>query len=122
MTRSFRFTPLTLNIIRRHAGMRRNASTIAGMLNCSPSTVEMICRQHGIEMVTIEDGAPPLTPYRAPSGVRALCRTVEVHVAVEALELIQREAVRRGVKPATLIARVAEIVAQDSLFAAVLDK
>ena len=120
--RSFRFTPLTLNIIRRHAGMRRDASTIAGMLNCSAGTIESICLKHGIELVTIPDGAPPLSPYRSADGNHPQFRTVEVPIGREALELIQREAARRGVKAATLIARVSEIVATDSLFCAVLDR
>lgn len=120
--RSFRFTPLTLTIIRRHAEQRRSAATIAGMLNCSPSTVEMICKQHGIEIVDILDGAPPLSPYRSPDGGRPQFRPIEISIGAEAFELIQREAARRGVKAATLIARVSEIVASDRLFGAVLDK
>jgi hypothetical protein len=119
--RGFRFTPLTLNIIRRHAGNRRDASFIAGMLNCSTGTVESICSKHGIELVAVEDGAPPLSPYRSADGNRPQYRTIEVPIGCEALELIQREAARRGVKAATLIARVSEIVAADGLFKAVLD-
>jgi hypothetical protein len=122
MMRSFRFTPLTLNIIRRHAGNRRDASTIAGMLNCSPGTIESICNKHGIELVAIPDGAAPLSPYRSADGSRPQFRTIEVPIGLEAFGLIQREAARRGVKASTLIARVAEIVAADKLFSAVLDK
>jgi hypothetical protein len=122
MTRSFRFTPLTLTIIRRHAEHRRDSAFIASVLNCSPGTVENICSQHGIELVAIADDAPPLSPYRSPDGGRPQFRPIEVSIGVEAFELIQREAARRGVKAATLIARVSEIVAADKLFGAVLDR
>lgn len=120
--RSFRFTPLTLNIIRRQAERRRSAATIAADLNCSPGTVEMICKQHSIELVDIPDGAPPLSPYRPLAGGRPQYRPIEISIGVEAFDLIQREAARRGVKAATLIARLSEIVAADALFGAVLDK
>lgn len=120
--RSFRYTPLTLNIIRRHAEQRKTAATIAGMLNCSPNTIEMICKGHGIELVAIADGAPPLSPYRSPGGGKPQFRPIKVSIGAEAFDLIQREAARRGVKAATLIARVSEIVASDRLFGAVLDK
>lgn len=118
----FRFTPLTLNLIRRHADQRKDAATIAGMLNCSQGTIENICGKHGIELVTAPDCAPPLSPYRAPDAERARFRTIEVPIAAEALDLIQREAARRGVKASRLVARVCEVVATDSLFKAVLDQ
>src|SRR3954470_11460597 len=112
-TASFRFSPRTLSIIRRHAELRRNAATIAGMLNCSAGTIESICRQHGIELVTIANGAPPLSPYWPSQGNQPNFVTVEVPVGSEAMDLIRREAARRGVKASTLIARVSEIVARD---------
>jgi hypothetical protein len=120
-TASFRFTPRVLNLIRRHAELRRSGATIAKDLNCSEATIETICRQHGIELVGIPDGAPPLSRYRAPDG-RPSFVTVDVAIGTNAMELIRREAARRGVKATTLIARVAEIVAADQLFAAVLDR
>jgi len=118
----FRFTPLALNRIRQHAYNRRDAATIARLMNCSPNTIENICRQHGIDLVTISDGAPPLSPYRTSDGSRVICAPLEIHVGAEAMEMIRKEAARRGVKPQTLIARVSEIVAMDNIFAAVLDK
>jgi hypothetical protein len=120
--RSFRFTPLTLNVIRRHAAARRDAASIAKLMNCDQSTVENICNKHGIVLVTMPGAAPPLSPYKSSGGGRPNFVMVDVPMGHEALELIRREAARRGVKPATLIARVAEIVAMDSIFAAVLDK
>jgi hypothetical protein len=118
----FRFTPLTLGIIRRHAELRRDATTIAGMMNCSSDTIENICKHHGIELVKITDGAPPLSPCRTKDGIRPQFRAVDIAIANDAFERIQHEAARRGVRATTLIARVAEIVATDSLFSAVLDK
>lgn len=120
MKRTFRFTPLTLNAIRRHAGARRDAAAIARLMDCEPGTIENICGLHGIELVKIPDGAPPLK--RRTGEGRAEYVTVEVPVESKALLLIRREAARRGVKPSTLIARVAELVATDSMFAAVLDQ
>lgn len=122
MTGSFRFTPLTLGIIRRHGELRRNATTIAGMMNCSPGTIENICKQHGIELVDIPDGAPTPAPYRTSDGSTPQFRTVEAPIAAPAYDRIQREAVRRGLKASTLIARLSEIVATDDLFRAVLDR
>ena len=120
--RSFRFTPLTLNVIRRYAADRRDAAAIAKLVNCDQATIEHICNKHGVELVTIPDGAPPLSPYRSADGSRSQFVTIEVPVGNEAFELIRREATRRGVKPATLIARICEIVATDGLYSAVLDK
>jgi hypothetical protein len=122
MTRSFRFTPLTLTVIRRHADARRAAAAIAKLLGCSQNTVENICREHSIELVTISDGAPPLSQYRSADGAKPRFVMIDVPVGVEALELIRLEAARRGVRPATLIARLSEIVARDGLYAAVLDQ
>lgn len=122
MTRSFRFTPLTLTVIRRHAVARRDAATIAALMNCSQSTIDNICREHGIQLIAVSDGAPPLSPYRSADGGRPRFVTIDVPVGVEALELIRIEAARRGVRPSTLIARVSEIVARDGLYAAVLDQ
>jgi hypothetical protein len=122
MTRSFRYTPLTVNVIRRHAQARRGAAAIATLMNCSQATIEGICLKHDIELVTIADGAAPLSPYKATDGGRPRFVMIDVPLGFEALELIRIEAARRGVRPATLIARVSEIVARDGLYAAVLDQ
>jgi hypothetical protein len=121
MMPAFRLTPGSLNAIRRYAADRRSAVTIARLMNCAAGTVENICRDHGIELVSIPDGEPPPKPYRTRDGSRVQAVTIEVPIASEAMELIRREATRRGVKPATLVARVSEIVATDGMFKAVLD-
>ena len=120
----FRFTPLALTLIREHAAKRSNAATIAAIMNCSQSTVERICQIHGVELVEIENGAPPLAPTynRARDGSRPNYRTVELTIPVEVVERFQREAMRRGCTYTRLIERVCEVVATDLLFPAVLDQ
>lgn len=121
MTRSFRLTPLTLNVIRRYARGRRDAASIAKLMNCGQGTIEAICNKHGIELVALA-GAPPPSSYRSAEGGNARFVSIDIAIGWEALELIRHEAARRGVKPSTLIARISEIVAADSLYAAVLDQ
>jgi hypothetical protein len=121
MIGDFRLTPGSLAAIRRYADGRRSAETIARLMNCAAGTIENICRDHGIELVAISDGAPAPKAYRTRDGRRYSCVTLEVAVADEPMETIRREAVRRGVKPATLVARLAEIVATEDLFSAVFD-
>lgn len=122
MTTAFRLTPDSLKAIRRYAADRRNAATIARLMSCAPGTVENICRDHGIDLVTIADGEPPPKPYRTKDGSRVTAVTLEVPIASEAMELIRQEAIRRGVKPSTLVSRVSEIIAIDGMFKAVLDR
>lgn len=122
MMSEFRLTPESLKAIKRYAGDRRNAERIATLMSCTVGTIENICRDHGIELVTIDDGERTPRPYRNKDGSRFVnAVTIEVSIAAEPMELIRQEAVRRGVKPATLVARLSEIVATDGMFKAVLD-
>lgn len=116
----FRLTPDSLNLIRRHADGRRNGEAIARLVGCSPGTIDNIAREHGIEIVK-EDGAAPLAQCRRPK-VGAGIVVLEVPIGSVAMEAIRQEANRRGCKPNTLVSRLAEIVATDRIFSAVLDK
>lgn len=134
MTRSFRFTPRALAVIQRHARGRRSASSIAAIMGCETGTIENICRKHGVEISPRDGDEPehmasrcPLTgnvdPLLNPNRRRARnnLTAVGIEIAGGALSVIEREAARRGTTSPILIARIAELVAQDGLFLAVLD-
>jgi hypothetical protein len=116
----FRLTPESLNRIKKYAADRRSAGAIARLLACSVGTIENIAREHGIDIVK-DDGAPPLSRCR-PTFAGGSTIVLEVPIGSAAMEQIRQEANRRGCKPAALVARMAEIVATDKIFAAVLDK
>jgi hypothetical protein len=113
MRRSFRYTALSVQQIAAYARDRKDAATIAALMNCRVDTIENICRKHAIDVV----GAKP-SPF--PHGKRL--QVIDVPVEVQVFEKISHEAARRGVRPAVLIARLAEIAATDGLWAAVLDQ
>lgn len=113
----FRFTPQTLKTIREHAANRMNGERIALYLGCDVGTVERICRQHGISLVSISDGAPPVTVAGRENSVPVQCA-----IEAGAMDKLRVEAARRGVRVQVLVARMAEVVAKDNLFAAVFDK
>lgn len=115
MRREFRLTPRALDLIRRYARDRLNAERIGRLLNCSAGTIETICNKHGIELAKADD-APLKRKLVQPDVV------VDVPINAKAMELIRSEALRRGWKASTLISRVAEIVATDQIFGAVIDK
>lgn len=122
MTRaSFRYTTRSVSLIARYAHDRMSSAAIAGLMNCSQTTVENICRKHEIRLVNIPNGAKPLDPYVAKRRGDMFI-PVQVPIAAAALDRINLEASRRGAKPSTLIARLCEIVATDDLFSAVLDR
>lgn len=116
----FRLTPNSLKLIRRYAADRRNAEAIARLVGCSAGTIENVARKHGIEIMK-EDGAPPLAQCRRPAAGAGTI-VLEVPIGTAAMESIRQEANRRGCKPNTLVSRLAEIVATDKIFSAVLDK
>jgi len=120
--RAFSLTPDALRDIRRHAADRHSAAAIARVMFCSAGTIENVCRKHGIELVSIPDGLPPVKRHRSGNCRAVRFASVQVSIANEALEEITREARRRGLRPETLIARVVEIVSLDGLFSAVVDK
>jgi len=116
----FRLTPDSLKLIKRYAADRRNAAAIARLVGCSTATVANVARDHGIEIVE-HDGAPPLSQCRRPAAGAGTI-VLEVPIGSAAMEAIRQEANRRGCKPNTLVGRMAEVVATDKIFGAVLDK
>lgn len=116
----FRLNPASLKLIRQYAASRRNAEAIARLVGCSVGTIDNIAREHGIEIMK-DDGAPPLAQCRRPAAGAGTI-TLEVPIGSAAMEAIRQEANRRGCKPNTLVSRLAEIVATDRIFSAVLDK
>lgn len=133
MRRSFRYTILTVNLIRRYASARHSVASIARLVGCEPSTVETICRKHDIDLlggavppVAPSHDLPPaclLDPMLNPGRRRARNNLtgIKLEIASGALCVIEREAARRGTTPAILIARMSELIARDDIFAAVLD-
>jgi hypothetical protein len=134
LKRSFRFTPLTLAVIQRHARDRRSVAAIATIVGAEVSTVENICRKHGIEVAMRDGAAPTVVPPALPSGpfvdpmldparrkARNNLTTVKIEIANGALSVIEREAARRGTTSPILIARMSELIAQDGLFVAVIE-
>lgn len=131
--KSFRYTILTVNLIRRHARGGLSASSIARLMECQVSTIEMICRKHEIEFACQPEaaslvpepavGAPPVHPMLDPVRRRARNNLTGMRLEIGggALTVIEREAARRGTTASILVARMAELIAQDNIFAAVLD-
>jgi hypothetical protein len=116
--RSFRYTAKAVAQIREFARRRMDAVRIADKMKCRAATVENICRKHSIPLVTLPDGAPPVS---VQPGKRVRYAMVDVPIARDLLEKILAEANRRGTKPQHLIGRLAEVVARDDLFSAVFD-
>lgn len=132
--KTFRYTILTVNLIRRHAKARHSIASIARLMDCLPSTIETICKKHGIEIGAGDAPSPSIAPHAAPDvpfvhplldPARRRARNnltgIKLEIANGALGVIEREAARRGTTPSVLIARMAELIAQDGMFAAVLD-
>lgn len=113
----FRYTPRSVGTIKLHARTMA-PETIAAIMRCPVSTVELICRKHGIEMLG-EDYVPP-----PPPEDDRLLKRKRVEISVDALSFVGlvNEARRRGLAPVDLIRQVVEAVARDGLYAAVLEK
>lgn len=121
--RSFRYTTKAVSQIKEFARQRMDVIRIADKMGCRPATIEKICRKHSITLVSIVDGQPPVGSYEVGRGIsRIRFAMVDVPIARDALDVIALEAARRGTKPQLLIGRLAEVVAEDNLFAAVFDR
>lgn len=117
MTRQAHFTPLLLRRIQRAARMGLSVERIAAQFHREISFIEETCRKHGIRITGVA------RPERAP--IRALAcdqSTIGVTIASSHLTQLEREAARRGTSAALLAATILNLVAQDSLFSAVLDQ
>jgi len=106
---TFRLSPDTLRQIRSYANNHLDAAAIGELMNCEPSTIRNICNHHGITLARHRTATPALI-------------STSVDLATPAMDRIRAEAARRGYKPSELIARVAEIVAEDMMFSAILDR
>ena len=130
---AFRYTPDALVKIRAWVRGGRDPSWMARQLDCSMATLIMVCADHDIPLVpkpVIGDAQPPLRVPDVPVEPRLdpvrrkLRRDVVVHAVHldrHASDALAREAARRGTNATTLAAVVLEIIASDTLFAAVLD-
>jgi len=131
--REFRFTPQTLRRIRSLVADGKGARSIASALGCKASSLENICRIHGIELraddaVVARVGADrpaPCLDYRldpARRRERPGLRPIIIEIAGGADNALAREAARRGTTATVLAARLIEIVAADDLFVALLEQ
>jgi hypothetical protein len=110
----FRYTPMTVKKIRRHAQTMKPA-TIAAFMKCPVDMVEMICRKHEIPMHD-RDGGGVEAPHEA------IKREIEIQIDINMLRAVKREASLRGLDTNILIERLIEKIAEDGLFGAVLDR
>lgn len=114
----FRYTPRTVGAIRLHARTMAPA-TIATIMRCPVSTIELICRKHGIEIREVDHVVPvPLSRAELKKAGTA----VEIYVDMVAFTIVAKEAKRRGTATRDLMAQLVEAVADDHMFAAVLDQ
>jgi hypothetical protein len=112
----FRYTPRTVGMIKLHARTMAPA-TIATIMRCPTSTIELICRKHGIDMRAEDCVALPAKVERG------LLKHVEIYVDGLSLHVVANEARRRGIPTCDLIARrLVEAIAEDHVFSAVLDR
>jgi hypothetical protein len=113
----FRYTPRTVGIIKLHARTMA-PPTIATIMRCPASTIELICRKHGIEMRE-SDKIEPVPP---PRDRLLKSRRVEIDIECLAFIVLANEARRRGIATRDLIAALIEGIADDHLFSAVLER
>lgn len=112
----FRYTPRTVGIIKAHARTLAPA-TIAILMRCPVSTIELICRKHDIE-VRESDKVEP-----APrTDTRAFSKKIDIDLDATCFMVVANEAKRRGTRPKDLIAELVEAIADDCMFSAVLDQ
>lgn len=113
----FRYTPRTVGIIKAHARTLAPA-TIAVLMRCPVSTIELICRKHDIE-VRESDKVEPAP--RAPD-IRTFSKKIDIDIDATCFMVVANEARRRGTRPKDLIADLVEAIADDCMFSAVLDQ
>lgn len=113
----FRYTPRAVGIIKQHAKTLAPA-TIAILMRCPVSTIELICRKHDIEVRESDKVDPP--PRAAQ--VRTFSKKIDIDIDATSFIVVANEARRRGTRPKDLIADLVEAIADDHMFSAVLDR
>lgn len=114
----FRYTPRTVGMIKLHARTMA-PPTIATIMRCPTSTIELICRKHGIDMREEDFVEPAPEPTRAER--KQTGASVEITIDRVSFTLVAMEARRRGTPTRELIARLVDEIAKAQLFSAVLD-
>lgn len=115
---AFRYTPHTVRVIKAHA-RTMSPATIATIMCCSVGTVELICRKHDIEMRGSDLAEPEPAVLAGRKQVR---RRVDIELDGLSFHLVTNEARRRGCTGRDLIAQLVEAIAEEAIYAAVLDR
>lgn len=102
----FRYTPAVLALIRERTRWGDYDWEIIGRLGCDPTSFDNICSQHGIEV-----------RQDTKHG-----RTMLIALGTVGLARIAQEAIERGTSPQQLASKCLDYIANENLFAAVLDR
>jgi len=113
----FRYTPRTVGIIKQHARTLTPA-TIAILMRCPVSTIELICKKHDIEVRESDK----VEPAPRAADTRTFPKKIDIDIDAASFIVVTNEARRRGTRPKDLIADLIEAIADDCMFSAVLDK
>jgi hypothetical protein len=118
----FQYTPRTVGMIKLHAKTMA-PPTIATIMRCSVGTVELICRKHGIDILGQDKEAPaPKTAFERAQDRKYRGTHVRIYIDDISLVAVSNEARRRGCIASDLIAQIVEMIADDRMFSAVLDR
>jgi GDP-D-mannose dehydratase len=115
----FRYTPLTVGIIKRHSRTMA-PETIATIMRCSVGTIELICRKHGIDMRE-RDAPEPATPAKVDER-RYRRSKLDVSLDDTTLAAVNTEARRRGLTGRELVAVMIKNIVDSHIYSAVLDR
>ena len=112
----------TIDAVQKISELSRtmSAAAIADLLQTTTGRIEFICKRHGITVRARDFGE--LEPAPPPLQRKIVRKSMEIEIDEKMLGIVKRQARQRGLDTRTLIEKLIEKIAKDSLFSTILDR